>query len=241
VGESRALRIWGLITDRAGSEPVSLRSLCAACVAAVDVDGAMVRLASDLGRQLPMHATDEIARMLDDAQFTLGEGPGAAAWDGREMVLTADIASADSAARWPMFAAAAAAAGAGAVFAFPLQVGAIRIGVLEMYRVRPGRLSAEQLADAVAFAMAALTVILGQASTDTDDGPGAGQDWPVDGLVAGRAEVYQATGMVAAQLDGGLEEALVRLRAHAFAHGMGVTEVARRVVARQLRFSSEVE
>jgi hypothetical protein len=244
VSESRAVRIWGLITDHATGDAATVRDLCAACVKAAGVDGAALWVATDLDRRALLHTTDQVARSLDEAGFTLGEGPGVQAWAERGMVLAADLGSPEDAARWPMFTPAAVATGVGAIFAFPLQVGAIRVGMLDLYRARPGPLSGEQLADALAFAFAALTLVLDQ-THPTPAGSGgrsagsAQPVWPIDGLGEGRAEVYQATGMVSAQLGTRLDEALLRLRAHAFAHGMGVTEVARQVVARQLRFSPE--
>jgi AmiR/NasT family two-component response regulator len=51
-----------------------------------------------------------------------------------------------------------------------------------------------------------------------------------------RAEVHQATGMISVQLGVGLEEAFVRLRAHAFASNAGLGDVAAEVVDRRLRF-----
>jgi hypothetical protein len=223
-----------------------MRQMCIACVSAVGVDGAAVWLATDLNRRALLHATDQVARrVLDDADFTLGEGPCAQAWTSRGMVLAADLSAPESAARWPIFAPAAVAAGAGAIFAFPLQVGAIRIGVLGLYRARPGPLSGEQLADALAFSFAAFTLVLNQTgpqpgpATDAASSSSEQAAWPFDGLGEGKAEVYQATGMVAVQLNTRLDEALLRLRAHAFTHGVGVTEVARQVVARTLRFNPD--
>jgi AmiR/NasT family two-component response regulator len=51
-----------------------------------------------------------------------------------------------------------------------------------------------------------------------------------------RAEVHQATGMISVQLGVSLEEAFVRLRAHAFASGGALGDVAGEVVGRRLRF-----
>lgn len=49
--------------------------------------------------------------------------------------------------------------------------------------------------------------------------------------------VHQAAGMLSAQLEVGLAQALVRLRAHSFAAQRPITEVAKEVVARRLRLS----
>lgn len=236
MDESRADRVWELITGYSTDGSVSVGNVCTACVPALGMDGAALWLASDLNRRLLMHATDQVADVLYEAQFTLGEGPCVQAWTERTMVLVPDLGSSDSAARWPVFVPAAVSAGAGAVFVFPLQVGAIRVGALDLYRKRLGPLSEEQLADALAFTSVALTLMLRQAHPDTDETPLLEQSPSSDGLSRGHVEVYQATGMIAAQLDAGLEEALVRLRAHAFAHDMSVTDAARLVVGRRLWF-----
>jgi hypothetical protein len=232
-------RIWELVTRYVAGGAISAGSVCAACVPALGLDGAALWLAKDVSRRLLIHATDKISGVLHEAQFTLGEGPCVQAWTERVMVLTPDLAADDAAVRWPMFVPEALLAGAGAVFAFPLQVGAIRVGVLDLYRKRPGPLTPAQLADALAFASAALTLLLRQARSDTDQTSSVEQTLPPDGLSGGQVEVYQATGMVAGQLNAGLEEALLRLRAYAFAHAMSITETARLVVDRRLRFGGE--
>src|SRR4029077_15892944 len=145
-------------------------------------------------------------------------------------VLVADLESA--AARWPGFVPEAVAAGARAMFALPLQAGAIRVGVLSLYRARPGPLSAGELADVLVFADVALQLLL-DASSGISGSPAYRP--PLDGLSDRGAVVYQATGMISVQLGVSLEEALARLRAHAFAGGAAVGDVAADVVSRRLR------
>jgi hypothetical protein len=119
-----------------------------------------------------------------------------------------------------------------AIFAFPLQVGAIRIGVLDLYRDTPGPLTTVELADAVAFADTATVVLL-----YLQDHPGPdGEPTALTGPIDSRAEVHQATGMITVQLGVSLTEALLRLRAHAYDSGQSVTDVAADVVARRLYF-----
>jgi hypothetical protein len=117
------------------------------------------------------------------------------------------------------------------MFAVPLQAGAIHIGVLSLYRAVPGQLTAEELADVLVFADAALHILLDAASGVS----GSPAYQPLNGFTDRRAVVHQATGMISVQLDVSLEEALVRLRAHAFARGTALGEVATEVVSRQLR------
>jgi hypothetical protein len=140
-------------------------------------------------------------------------------------------------ARWPGFAPASAAAGARAMFALPLQAGAIRVGVLTLYRTRPGPLAPPELADALVLADIALQLIL-----DAGAGILSPPDCrPLSGLSDRRAEVYQATGMISVQLGVSLEEAFVRLRAHAFASSTALADVADEVVTRALRFEPDPE
>jgi hypothetical protein len=51
-----------------------------------------------------------------------------------------------------------------------------------------------------------------------------------------RIVIYQATGMIAAQLDETVSDALARLRAAAFGSGRTVYEIAQDVVGRRVRF-----
>jgi GAF domain-containing protein len=134
--------------------------------------------------------------------------------------------------RWPAFTGPAVAAGVRAVFGFPLHVGAVRLGALNLYRDQPGPLTDEQHADALVMAdVAAQALLLLQA----DAPPGklaaeleAGADF--------QYVVHQASGMVAVQLDVGVDQALIRLRAHAFGNDRTLAEVGHDVVDRRLRF-----
>jgi hypothetical protein len=186
-----------------------------------------------------MCATDEVSEQLAELQLTLGEGPGPDASAAGGPVLTSDLAADDVAVRWPSFVPAARQAGAAAIFAFPLQIGAIRVGVLEMYRSRPGPLSAHQLGDGLVLADTAAVLLLesqdraaGAAGSLT--GPGGQPPY----LALHRAEIDQATGMLTEQLGVGIEEAFLRLRAYAYADDRRLTEVARDIVARRLRLGS---
>ncbi|SNT55431.1 ANTAR domain-containing protein [Actinomadura meyerae] len=236
AGEARAARLWALVAGCADGETVSPAHVCQAAVAAVEVDGAAVSVATRPDRRQRAHATDAVAAFLEEQQFTLGEGPGIEAGALGGQVLVADVSSPAVASRWPVFAPVATAAGVRAMFAFPLQVGAIRLGTLTMYRVRPGPLTAEQVADAVTLCRTAVAVMLTAGWTSPD---GAASDqgvWPLGGPGEGRIEVYQATGMVAVQLGVGLQDAFAALRARAFTDGVPLAGLARQVVDRRLRF-----
>jgi len=235
---SRPGRIWGLVAGRAASRGgrVSAADVCAAAVAAVEVTGAWLSAASGAEAGHLMRVTDGVSEQLAELQLTLGEGPSLDASASGGPVLASDLGGGEAGRRWPVFAAAARQAGAAAIFAFPLRIGAIRAGVMGLYRDRPGPLSGSQLGDALIFADTATLLLLGSrdqvaAGPAAGSGPG-GQ--PAD-LTMHRAEIDQATGMLTEQLGVGIAESFVRLRAYAYAHDRRLADLARDIVARRLR------
>lgn len=169
------------------------------------------------------------AETLGELQLALGEGPAAGAYAQRRPVVVADIGDAHG--RWPVFAAAAAAEGVAAVFAFPLQVGAVRLGTWCLYRDRPGPLEESEWVEAMVVAEVLLNAVL-----ELQFGAPPGALGPaLDSLAEGRAVVHQATGMIAAHLEVGIPDAYVRLRALAYAEGRTVREIATEVVEGTLR------
>jgi hypothetical protein len=234
VAGERTARVWAWIAAaRESDEPTSLAALCRAAAARLAVDGASVTAVGGPAVSEPLSATDGLSARLEELLLMTGEGPGAEDFMFGAPMLIPDLAPVTE--RWPGFAPAAVAAGARAVFAFPLQAGAIRAGVLSLYRARPGPLTPQQLADALVFADIALQLLL-----DSYAGISGSADYqPLDGLSDSRAEVYQATGMISAQLGVSMEEAFVRLRAYAFAASTPLDDIADDVVKRLLRFDPD--
>ena len=219
-------RIWGLVAEQAAARGgrVSAADVCAAVVPGVQVTGAWLSAALDAQIGHLMEVTDEVAWQLADLQLTLGEGPLLDASGSSGPVLASDLADGEWETRWPAFGPAASQAGAAAVFVFPLVVGAIRAGVLGLYRDRPGPLSGFQLGDALVFADTATSLLL-----DADDRPAD--------LGSYRAEIDQATGMLTEQLGVSITDAFARLRAYAYANDLRLTDVAGDIVARRLRLN----
>ncbi len=232
----RAARVWAWIAAaHDGDTPVPVAALCHAAALRLGVDGASVTAMSGPAVREPVCASDAVSARLEELQFTTGEGPGADDFRVGSPMLVAELSAV--AVRWPGFVSAALAAGAGAVFSFPLQAGAIQVGILTLYRARPGSMSAEELADALVFADIALRLLL-DASSGVIGVPGYR---PLDGTSESRAEVHQATGMISVQLGVSLEEAFARLRAHAFASNAALGDVAAEVVGRRLRFGPRAQ
>jgi hypothetical protein len=212
---------------------VLAEQICRACVAGLDVDGAAISVLTTSAMRETLWASDATAELLEDLQFGLGEGACIEAAVTARPVLVPDLSDPAETSRWPIYAAAVVEqAGVGAVFALPLQWGAITVGVLDLYRRAPGSLSEEQSRDALSAADAATLMLLG---LRTDPG----EDLAWDRSWSNRAEIHQATGMVVAQLEISATDAFARLRAYAFAEQRLLGDVARDVVARRLHFSKD--
>lgn len=226
-----------LLADRSG-DAGALDRLCAGAVSALPVDGAAISVTTETAVRDGGGASDQISARLDELQFSLGEGPCWEAVRHGRPVLVEDLDGPDGR-RWPMVTPAALAAGFRAVFAFPLQIGAIRLGALGLLARRPEFLDVETLGDTLVIAdVAALTLIdppTGTAPHSSDTPP----EQDVNGVGMRRAEVHQATGMLIVQLGLSAQDALARLRAHAYAAGRTLDEVARDVVARRLRLDGD--
>lgn len=242
--DRRSDRIRLLVAEQAvrRGARVGVVDVCAAAVAALPVGGAGLSAMSRTAASHPLCSTDDISEQLEELQLTLGEGPCVDAFASGSAVLTPDLLTAGLPCRWAVFTDAALKAGARAVFSLPLQKGAISPGVLDLYAGIPTPLAAEELADAMAFADLATLILLDTGIDET----GAPTDGPMpdrgfEDLGAYRAEIDQASGMITVQLGVGIEEAFVRLRAHAYARGRRLADVAADVVARRLRFSPDTD
>ena len=216
--------------------PVAVAHVGAAAMSAADVDGAAVTVTLSATPRETVYASNPTASELEELTLTLGEGPGVDAVTGGP-VLAGDLTSAECAARWPAFAPAAVDAGATAVFALPLHVGGIRLGVMDLYRAKSGPLHHDELADALLLADTACALLL-DAVLD-EHSPPRGREPELAG--PHHPEVHQATGMLIVQLGVSAAVALVRLRAYAYSHERRLRDVAADVVARRLRFKPETD
>lgn len=233
----RVTRIWAQVARQARGAAVSVAHVCAAAVEGVGVDGAGVTVMVSPTVRETVNATDAVASGLEELQLMLGQGPCMDTFTEGGPVLAVDLRAPECLARWPVFTPAALDIGAGAVFALPLQIGAIRLGALDLYRVRPGALSQPELADALVYADTVGMLLLDAAAGAQPDT--AELAWQREGPFPHHAVVHQATGMVLVQLGCGIDAAFARLRAYAYAHDMRLRDVAHDVVERRLRFDPE--
>jgi len=175
-------------------------------------------------------STDAVSHLIEELQYTLGEGPCVDAYRKDQVVTEPDLAEPEIL-RWHSFTPPALEAGVRAIFGFPLRVGTVRLGALNLYRDSPSPLSADQHADALVMAdVAARWVLEAQAGAPS-------------GALAAELEigadfhfaVHNAAGMVSVQLGISVTEALIRLRAYAFLHDRLLADMAQDIIARRLR------
>jgi len=233
MNESERLRAGlGAVLAGADGPQEAADRLCHACVDLLEVDGAAISLTHAGSARGNLGASGDLSRRLDSYQFTLGEGPCLDAVRRGGPVLVADLAD-RHADRWPAFTSALVEHGVSAVFALPVSVASSPVGALDLFRHQSGSLSARDLSGGLWAAELAALPLLDLMSADGAQARREEDGWEQLAALE-RVEVYQATGMLMEQLGVGSVEALVRLRAYAFARGLTASEVAWEVVERRL-------
>ena len=213
--------------------------LCEACVVLLDIDAAAISLVFDGANSGTLGSSGASARIYDELQFTLGEGPCLASVLQRIPILIVDLAD-PAEARWPAYRPAMLAHQIRGVYAIPVVVAGEFVGALDLFRARPGPLLAADLAGAVAAAELAAIPLLDLLDGDLQAAvtePNSNAWAELNRLT--RAEVSQAIGMLVAQLEVEPALALILLRAHAYATGRSVTDIARDILDRRLKLEAD--
>jgi len=184
-------------------------------------------------------SSDAAARVYDELQFTIGEGPCLDSVSTHGPVLVPDLAKPNFI-RWPLYSSAMLDHKIRGVFAIPVVVAGEFVGALDLFKAQPGELPVDQLAGAVVAAELAGAPLLDLMESDLQSAVNNpySSAW-ADFNALSRAEVSQATGMLVAQLGVEPAEALVRLRAHAYATNRSATDVARDILDRRLRLDAD--
>jgi hypothetical protein len=213
----------------AGDGMSTLATVCIGVAALLPITGVSVVLMSPGPVQGVASANERMAKEVLDLEFTVGEGPGIDAFNSSVPVLVEELASEHE--RWPLFAGAALRIGVRSIYSFPLQFGAITLGILTLSSGQPQALVGTDLSEVPLVTEVVTSVILHMQAEDATDSLA----WSLD-VGDHRAVVHQATGMIATQLGCGLDEALLRLRGRAFADETAIDDVAEAVIQGQIRF-----
>jgi hypothetical protein len=214
-------------------------SICEACVMLFGIDAAAISLVFAGVTSGTLGSSGASARVYDELQFTFGEGPCLDSVALHAPVLIADLANAEDG-RWPAYGPAMLDHQIRGIFAIPVVVAGEYVGALDLFRAQPGELPGDHLAGAVVAAELAGMPLLDLMDSDLQaavNDPGS-TAWAEFNALS-RTEVSQATGMLVAQLGVEPAEALVRLRAHAYATNRSATDIARDILDRRLRLDSD--
>ncbi|HKH08020.1 MAG TPA: GAF and ANTAR domain-containing protein [Agromyces sp.] len=193
----------------------------------IPVTGAAISTLGDFLGSETVTASDALAARIDELQFDLGEGP---CWEALAIgapVLEPDLARAR---RWPAFSEAISSQQVGSLFAFPLIIGPLRIGALDLYAVQPMELGSQDAKRSEVFASIVSRHVLRRALSTSEFGE------PEDNAPNSRRIIHQATGFVIAQLGISAEDAHLLLQGQAFSQGRSMREVAQDVIERRLTY-----
>lgn len=214
--------------DRAPTDIRGAEQLCTACLSILPVQRIGMSVITGHDGLEFLCATDDVAERMEWAQIALGEGPAVEAFKTGWPICTPDAAAPHTA--WPLLAREPEAAEASAVYALPLQDGAIRVGVLSLYLTPGTQLDDHDFRDAIAIAELITSLLLASGTAAESDPL---DHWWVQPQSS--REIHQATGMLAAQLGVSVRDAYARLQGYAFARGRGLDDVAAAVVHDGLR------
>ena len=206
-----------------------LHSLATHCIALLDVDEAGLMLADGSGRLVVAASSTEQVRLLELFEVQNDEGPCLDCYASGEPVLIEDLA-ADQPPTWPRFGAEATAAGFRSVVALPLRLRNETIGALNLFRADPGPLVEEDRSLAQALADVATIGILQERGSSRRERLAR----QLQEALSSRIVIEQAKGVLAERAGVHVDAAFQLLRSYARSHGLQLSEVARRVVARDL-------
>jgi hypothetical protein len=199
-------------------------------VAVLPISGAAVSTVGDFLGSRTLSASDHTAARLDELQFDLGEGP---CWDAMRTARPVLVPDVRRRSVWPAFSPALLAEDVASIFAFPLVVGPLQIGAVDLYTRVPAVLDPEQTHRAGAMADVIGRQVLRRAIDDL------GVDEPAAPDGFSRRLIHQATGMVLAQLDLTPDDARLVIQGHAFAVERSMMDVATDIIEGRLDFSRQ--
>lgn len=205
--------------------------LTAPILEAIPVTGAAISTLGDFLGTQTVAVSDHVAARIDEVQFDVGEGP---CWDAlarRAPVLQPDL-QATMQRHWPAFADAMASQEIGALFAFPLLIGPLRIGALDLYTVQPMELGGRDAKRSEVLASIVSRHVLRRAMQTADSVIDTAEDHAPNS----RRMIHQATGFVIAQLGISAEDAHLLIQGQAFAQERSMREIAEDLLARRLSF-----
>jgi GAF domain-containing protein len=201
-----------------------LTALTERCVDLLGVSAAGVMLVSPEGDLRLVASSSETMRILELFELQAQEGPCLDAFHTGEATEHENLRAGSG--RWPAFSAAALEAGFQAVFAIPLRLRDTTIGAMNLFSVDMIPMDERNVVVARAFAdLATISILRHRATTDAQ-----ALNKQLSGALTSRIVIEQAKGVIAERAGTDLAEAFARLRRHARAHNLLLTDVAQGVI-----------
>jgi len=196
------------------------------------VTGASVATLGPVLGSETISASDDVSARLDELQFDLGEGPCWVAMRTGAAVVDIDLPG-NADARWPTLAPAVGALGVCAVYAFPIRVGPLQLGAVDLWSDRPADLSDVHRRRAGELARSVSRIVLRTALEDVVDD----EDLRPAGARSRRI-MHQATGKVLVQAGVTPDDAHLLIQGLAFSSGRRVVDVSEDIVSGRLSFAA---
>lgn len=230
MSTERLIDIFTLMARHEKEHPRGV-ALCAVAREITELSGAGISILSTDGVQEPLCTSNDVAQRLMDLEITLDEGPGHEASQHGTANEVTDLMG-DEGQRWTFYSPEAVELGARAVFGFPIQIGAVVFGALSLYHDRTGPLSEDQSSSAYLMAsVIGRAVLVMQAGAPRDALANE-----LHGQSTFDFSVHQASGMLSVQAKLPVKDALIMLRAHAFAVNLPPAQLAQRIIDRATRY-----
>lgn len=205
-----------------------LHRLAERCVSLLGVAEAGVVLAGSEGQLRALASSSERMHLIELIEVQSQDGPCLDCWRSGEAIHENRLT--DTQVRWPVFAPAALAAGFVSVYAVPMRLRDERLGALNLFSnqayglIEPDEAVAQAMADVATIGILHQRFIF-QRQEVTEQ---------LQAAFNARVTLEQAKGVIAEAAKIGVDEAFTLLRGYARDHQLLLSEVARRVINRDL-------
>ncbi|TXL87790.1 GAF and ANTAR domain-containing protein [Streptomyces sp. IB2014 016-6] len=206
-----------------------LEQLCTHCVTLLDVSAAGILLAGEEETLHTVAASDETTQVLELFAVQHDQGPCLDCY--REGTARTNIDLDDpTVGNWPDFAEQARGSGFHTSHVFPLRLRNRAVGAMSLFHTGRQPVTAQDASLAQALADVATIALLQQRDLDHEQREKA----QLQHALTSRITVEQAKGILAERWNTNPDLAFTRLRAHARAHHLRISDLARKIIDQTL-------
>ncbi|MBC6494845.1 GAF and ANTAR domain-containing protein [Microbacterium sp. 4-7] len=233
--EARLLELFATLADTMVDDydvVDLLQTLVDACQELLDASDAGILLADPSGELELVASTSEATELVEVIQLAAEAGPCIECFLTGTAVSVPDIAAGSE--KWPVFRQAALENGFASIEAIPMRLRNTTIGTLNLLRSDTGSPPPEDLSAARAFADVATIGILHERSLREQESLSS----QLQTALNSRVMIEQAKGVVSFTAGVPIPDAFTLMRAFARDRGLRLSEVAERIVRRDIRLET---